>query len=148
MATSTKTKSILSSLSLTEQHKRHSRDPIVQRQQKLIDRILVQKEMAQCLIENQEFTAYKYVTKVDDATGVKQKVRVPKKIKPWHYQVNGEWFTTIKYGAKPLELSNGLFAVAVGDKSSLASVYDTVIEAIKAGELNEQLAAITAVGKK
>lgn len=107
----------------------------------------MQREMSRCLIENETFTAYKEVYKVDEATGTKQKVRVAKQIKPWHFQVNDEWFTSIKYGAKSLELSKGLHAVAVGDESSLTTVYDAVIACIKAGELDSQLLAIKAIGK-
>lgn len=101
-----------------------------------------------CSIEDKEFISYKYVSKVDQETGGKHKVRVPKRVRPWHYQINNQWFTTINYGAKPLELAKGMFAIAVGDENALAGVYDAVIEAVKAGELNEQLAAISAVGKK
>lgn len=141
------TKSILSTLNLVKIPKR-STDPLVQRQNKLIKRVEVQREMARCLIENETFTAYKEVYKVDETTGTKQKVSVAKQIKPWHFQINNEWFTSIKYGAKSLELSKGLQAVAVGDKSSLTTVYDAVIACIKAGELDSQLLAIKAVGKK
>ena len=144
----TKTKSHLSSLQLTKQHKIHNQDPIIQRRNKLIARLEVQSEMAKCLIENEVFTAYKEVIKVDEETGNKQKVRVPKQIKPWFYLYNGQYYTTIKYGAKSLELSKGLHAIAVGDKSALTSVYDTVKASITAGELDSQLLAIKAVGKK
>ncbi len=148
-ATSTKTtESHLSSLQLTEQHKVQSQDPIIQRRNKLIERLEVQREMAKCLIENEVFTAYKEIIKVDEETGDTQKVRVPKQIKPWFYKHDGQYFTTIKYGAKTLELSKGLHAIAVGNKSTLTSVYDTVIACVKAGELDTQLLAIKAVGKK
>lgn len=59
------TKSILSTLNLVKIPKR-STDPLVQRQNKLIKHVEVQREMARCLIENEIFTAYKEVYKVDE----------------------------------------------------------------------------------
>ena len=143
-----KTKSHLSSLQLTKQHKVHNQDPIIQRRNKLIERLEVQREMAKCLIENEVFTAFKEVMKIDEETGNKQKVQVPKQIKPWFYLYDGQYYTTIKYGAKTLELNKGLHAITVGDKNALTSVYDTVIAGVQAGELDSQLLAIKAVGKK
>jgi hypothetical protein len=104
--------------------------------------------MAKCLAENEEFKAYKFKYVTDPHTGIKNKVRVPKQIKPWFYKMDSQYFTTIKYGSKSLELAKGLYAIAVEDKSSLASIYDTVIAAVKAGEFDEKLMAIKRVGIK
>lgn len=142
------TKSLLSKLNITQAPEKHPTDPLTQRQNKLIARLEVQREMAQCLASNKEFTAYKdkYIT--DPETKIKNKVRVPKQVKPWFYKVNGQYFTTIKYGSRSLELTKSLYAIAVDDVRSLASVYDVVIAAVKAGEFDTKLMAIKAVGKK
>jgi len=140
------TKSLLSKLKLTTKPEVIT-DPLTQRQNKLIAKLEVQREMAKCLTENKQFTAYKHKYVTDD-NGNKNKVRVEKNIKAWFYEIDGQYFTTIKYGSKSLELAKGLYAIAVGDKSSLLSVYDTVIAAVKAGELDKQLLAIKRVGQK
>ena len=138
------TKSFLSKLNIVEAPLKHPTDPLTQRQNKLIAKLEVQREMAQCLIENEEFKAYKFKYITDPETGIKNKVRVPKQIKPWFYKMGEQYFTTIKYGSKSLELAKGLHAIAVDDKSALTSVYDAVIGAIKAGEFDTKLMAITA----
>jgi hypothetical protein len=142
------TKSLLSKLKLTEASVKTT-DPLVQRQNKLIAKLEVQREIAQCLIENEEFKAYQYKNIIDPTTGTKNKVRVEKQIKPWFYQNDGQYFTLIKYGSKSLSLNpKGLQAIAVGDKSALSSVYDTLIAATRAGEFDNELLKIRRVGNK
>ncbi|TPH13929.1 DUF6641 family protein [Litorilituus lipolyticus] len=142
------TKSLLSKLNITEAPPKHPTDPLIQRQNKLIARLEVQREMARCLVENEEFKAFKYKYVIDQETGIKNKVRVPKQIKPWFYKIDEQYFTPIKYGSKSLELAKGLYAIAVKDSTALTGVYDVVIEAVKAGEFDSKLMAIKAVGKK
>lgn len=140
MSTNTKvTKSHLSSLQLTEQHKVTSQDPVIQRRIKLIERLEVQRELAKCNIEGSDYEAYKYVTQVDELTGNKQRVRVPKIIKPMHFKVGNEWFITLKYANKPLIISKGLQTVAVPELNALTSVYDTLIAATTSGELDSAI---------
>lgn len=142
------TKSLLSKLNIVKAPLKHPTDPLIQRQNKLIAKLEVQREMAQCLVENEEFKAFKYKYVTDPETGIKNKVRVPKQIKPWFYKMDSQYFTTIKYGSKSLELAKGLYAIAVEDSAALTSVYDTVIAAVKAGEFDEKLMAIKRVGTK
>lgn len=142
------TKSLLSKLNITEAPLKHPTDPLIQRQNKLIAKLEVQREMTKCLVENEEFKAFKYKYVTDPETGIKNKVRVPKQIKPWFYKMDSQYFTTIKYGSKSLELAKGLYAISVEDSTALTSVYDTVIAAVKAGEFDEKLMAIKRVGKK
>ncbi|MBA6289485.1 hypothetical protein [Colwellia sp. MB3u-4] len=77
------TKSLLSKLNITEAPLKHPTDPLIQRQKKLIAKLEVQREMARCLVENEEFRAFKFKYITEPETGIKNKVRVPKQIKPW-----------------------------------------------------------------
>jgi hypothetical protein len=142
------TKSLLSKLNIVKAPLKNPTDPLIQRQNKLIAKLEVQREMAQCLVENEEFKAYKFKYITDPETGIKNKVRVPKQIKPWFYKMDSQYFTTIKYGSKSLELAKGLHAISVKDSAALTSVYDTVIAAVKAGEFDEKLMVIKRVGAK
>lgn len=142
------TKTLLSSLEITTRPLTSNRDPLTQRQTKLIDRLEVQREMAKCLLENEVFTAYKEQLVTDEETGNKTKIRVPKTIKPWYYIVKGQYFIDVRYGSKSLELLKGKYAIAVGAKERLIEVISTIIEAVKAGELDQQLLAIKKVGQK
>lgn len=141
------TKSLLSKLNIVKAPLKHPTDPLIQRQNKLIAKLEVQREMAQCLVESKEFKAFKFKYITDPETGIKNKVRVPKQIKPWFYKMDSQYFTTIKYGSKSLELAKGLYAIAVDDSTALIGVFDAVIGAVRNGEFDTKLMAVRAVGK-
>lgn len=126
----------------------HPTDKLTQRRNRLIERLAEQKELVKCELEGTEYKAYKYITKVDSETGDNVKVKVPKRLKQWFYKVQDQYFLEIRYGSKSLELAKNKHAIAVGDKSRLTSILDTVIEALKAGELDQQLLAIKRVGQE
>ena len=47
---------------------------------------------------------------------------------------------TVRYGAKAIEFEKGKTAIVVPNKDQLVATLDTVIAAVKAGELDEHLA--------
>jgi hypothetical protein len=53
----------------------------------------------------------------------------------------------VRYGARPLELSKGKRALTVADTAALPEVINTVIAAVKAGELDAPIAAVIAANK-
>jgi hypothetical protein len=99
--------------------------------------------MAACLLENEVYTAYKEVWRTDGITGEKKRVKQPKKLRQWFYQVNDTWFFEIKYGNKSLELQKGKVAIEVGKQENLLTTIDTLIQAVEIGELDVQLKAVT-----
>jgi len=138
MATSS-SKSVLSTLEFTARPVRNHSDPILQRRAKLITRLNTQYEMAKCLLENEVFTAYKEEWVTDSETGIKNKVKVPKRIQPWFYAINDTYYIDLKYGSKLIEATKGKATVVVGDKNRLTSVIQSLIGAAQAGELDTQL---------
>ena len=50
---------------------------------------------------------------------------------------------TVSYGAKAIEFSKGLAAIAVGKKEKLIPTIETVILAVSAGELDGVLAQMS-----
>jgi hypothetical protein len=57
---------------------------------------------------------------------------------------------SIKFGSKPVEFEKGKAGIVVGSKEKLPTVIDTLIAAVRAGELDDifsQAAKIGAVGK-
>ena len=77
----------------------------------------------------------------DADTGLKRVVSVSKRVKAW-------WFATetnrlalsIRYGSQVLELSKGKFSIDVADTSQLVPTLQLVIEAVRDGELDAQIA--------
>ncbi len=138
---------LLSKLDLTTKPEKPT-DKLTQRRNKLLDRLATQKEMARCLLESEVFTAYREVNQLDEESGQQIKVKVPKRIKPWFYKLQEQYFLEVRYGSKSLELAKNKHAIAIGDKSRLIEVIELIIEAVKVGELDTQLAAIKRVGQK
>jgi hypothetical protein len=58
----------------------------------------------------------------------------------WQSDQNGGFFVmTVKLGSKRIEFEKGKAAIAVGSLEKLPGVIDTLIKAVRAGELDEQL---------
>ena len=135
-------------MSLTTKPEKVKLSPIEKRRSKLLLKLTEQQEMVKCLLENTEFTAYKFKQILDPATNIKSKVKVPKRIRSWFFELKNIFYIEIKYGSRSLELSKGKTAITVGEKENLLPILNTIIEAVKTGELDSQLAAIKAPPRK
>ena len=58
----------------------------------------------------------------------------------WRQHPNGFYAVFVRSGLKPIEFEKGKTAIAVSSLDKLPSVIDTLIAAIRAGELDAQLA--------
>ena len=58
----------------------------------------------------------------------------------WSLQPNGSYAFVIRSGWKPIEFEKGKAAIAVPSLDKLPSIIDTLISAVRNGELDEQLA--------
>jgi len=71
-----------------------------------------------------------------------EKVLVEKPIRTakwWQPDQNGGYVMTVKVGSKRIEFEKGKAAIAVGSLEKLPGVIDSLIKAVRAGELDEQL---------
>ena len=134
-------KTLLSTLDITALPISNLKDPVVLRQNKLIKHLEEQREFARCELENEVFTAYREKM-YSDEHGNKTRVKQVKKLRPWFYSIKGNYFLEVRYASKALELAKNKFAISVGTKEQLLKVIDTVIDAVKAGELDQQLLSI------
>jgi hypothetical protein len=57
----------------------------------------------------------------------------------WRQHPNGSYALFVRSGLKPIEFEKGKTAIAVPSLDKLPSVIDTLITAIRAGELDAQL---------
>ena len=101
--------------------------------------------MVKCHLEGVDFTAYKYKMVTDPQSGERNKVKVPKRIRPWFFDCKGDYFLEIKYGSKALELMKGKTTITVGEKEKLPEILSIVVESVMAGELDAQLNEVKAV---
>ena len=73
--------------------------------------------------------------------GSKERVQLQKRVRPWWREdVLGTIGLTVRYGAKAIEFEKGKTAIVVPSKDQLVATLDTLIEGVKAGELDEHLA--------
>ncbi|WP_299944357.1 DUF6641 family protein [uncultured Microbulbifer sp.] len=136
-------KSILNTLTLSKVPEK-SKDPIVKRRNKLLEKLEMQREMARCMLEEVTFSVFREKWVTDPETGEKTKARVPKRVRPWYYKSEGNYYIQIFYGNKPLELAKGKAAVMVDCEDDLLPVFDKITEAVGKGELDDQLSKIKA----
>src|SRR5271156_3394591 len=80
-----------------------------------------------------------------DETGQKSVVEKRQRVLPcWNTAPNGSHVFFVRLGWKPVEFDKGKAAVAVPSLDKLPLVIDTLIAAVRNGELDEQLALASA----
>jgi hypothetical protein len=135
---------VLKSLSFTALPKTGN-DPVQQRRAKFVAKLEEQKLLLQN--PNHVRTVQRW-TKVN---GERQATTKQQAVRPWwKTDPTGQIVMSVKFGAKPVEFEKGKAGIVVPSKDKLPAVIDTLISAVRAGELDElfSLAAKTgAIGK-
>ena len=82
---------------------------------------------------------------VKNEAGEKSLVETKQRVLPWWTaQSNGSYAFFIRSGWNPLEFEKGKAAIAVPSLEKLPTIIDTLITAVRNGELDEQLAQASA----
>ena len=107
-------------------------DPVLARRAKLIARL--EDQIALVKDPNYAPTDQRRVKGED---GSKKLVPVPRNVRPW-WRTDGTGATvfTVRYGFKPIEFEKGKAGIAVPSKDKLVGVIQTMIAAVRAGELD------------
>ncbi|NCV86057.1 MAG: hypothetical protein EBW14_09320 [Oxalobacteraceae bacterium] len=135
--------STLSNLKLISSQRKKAGTPTEARRKKLTSKLYEQIQLAKALRDGRQYAPLKMRTIRDKETGAKQRVEVAKIIKPWWWDENGKICVMIHYGAKVLELENGLNAVEVDDLSALVATLELIKSAADKGELDEQINSVS-----
>ena len=116
-------------------------NPILDRRAKVIARLEEQK----LILKDPNYTRInrKLVKKEGARVMVEQQQRVPLW---WRQHPNGSYALFVRSGLKAIEFEKGKPAIAVQSLDKLPSVIDTLITAVRNGELDEQLALGSKVG--
>ena len=135
----------LKSLSFTALPK-NANDPVQMRRTKFIARLEEQKLL---LKDPKHVRSVQRWTKVN---GERQATTKQQAVRPWwKTDPSGQVVMSIKFGAKPLEFEKGKAGIVVGSKEKLPTVIDTLIAAVRAGELDDlfsQAAKAGTIGKR
>ena len=133
----------LASLKLVAAKKPTNQSPVVQRRNKLSSKIFEQIQLAKAHVDGTTYTATKSKN-VMNVDGQRVQVTVPKRIKPWWFVSEaGKVCVAIRYGAKIVELSKGKTAIEVASSAALIDTLETVNSAVLAGELDQQIEAVS-----
>ena len=126
---------VLKSLSFTAMSKA-STDPAFVRRVKFIEKLEEQKR----LLEDPGYV--RTVQRMAEVDGTKQAVVRRQRVRPWwKTDASGQLLMSIKFGSKPIEFEKGKTGIVVPSKEKLPGVIDTLISAIRAGELDDHFAA-------
>jgi hypothetical protein len=135
---------VLKSLSFTALPKTGN-DPIQMRRAKFVSKLEEQKLL---LKDPKHVRSVQRWTKVN---GERQATTKQQAVRPWwKTDPSGQIVMSIKFGAKPIEFEKGKAGIVVPSKDKLPAVIDTLISAVRAGELDEmfnQAAKTGAIGK-
>jgi len=135
------TKSLLSKLKVTTRPENTKANPLLSKRERLLAKLDQQRNMARCYVNDEVYTVYKEKWANDKETGERTKIRIAKNVRPWFYKRNNCYFFEVRYANKALELSKGMHAIEVGNKTNLLPTIDTVIQVVIAGELDTSLVA-------
>ena len=117
-------------------------NPVQERRTKTIARLEEQKQ----LFNNPSFTRT-VRTSVKNEDGVRAVVEKQQRVAPWWIQLaDDSCLFTIRSGWKPIEFDRGKSAIVVLSYDKLPSIIDTLITAVRNGELDEHLAQGSKVG--
>jgi hypothetical protein len=132
---------VLKSLSFTALPK-NVNDPVQARRTKFVAKLEEQKLL---LKDPNHVRTIQRWTKVD---GQRQAVTKQQAVRPWwKTDPAGQVVMSIKFGARPLEFEKGKAGIVVPSKDKLPVVIDTLISAVRAGELDELFSQAAKTGK-
>ena len=119
-------------------------NPTATRRAKLVARLEEQRALA---LDPGYAPTRRHTVKGED--GARQTIDSQRRLRPWwRADANGGIVLTVRYGFKTIEFEKGKAGVAVQSKDRLVSVIDTMIAAVRAGELDEVLAQQSKAGGK
>lgn len=126
--------SILKSFTFVPQPKINN-DPLIIKRERMVSRLEDQKK----LLADPSFVRH---VKRWERKENGEKVLIEKPLRTskwWQPEQNGTYLLTVKVGSKRIEFEKGKAAIVVPSMDKLPTVFDTLIKAIRAGELDEQL---------
>lgn len=107
-------------------------------------RIIVRLEEQKSLLANPNFV--RKVRSFVKEDGARKSIENEQRVTPWWRQhTDGTYLFAVRLGSKAVEFEKGKAAIAVPSLDKLPAVIDTLIGAVRSGELDAQLAQGRAV---
>jgi hypothetical protein len=136
--------SIINTLKLTAARKARAMPDVVKRRNKLLLKLSEQRALAAALQTGVHYSPKRLRSFTDINTGERIVKEVPVRIKPWFWTgERGETLLCVNYGSRQIEIAKNKTAIEVGTDADLITVFDTVIAAVKNGELDVQIESVS-----
>jgi hypothetical protein len=138
---------VLTSLKLVTSQKQRSVSPIVQRRQKLIDKIDEQLKSCEAQKAGEVYAPKRMRTYTNKHTGERMTVEAVKRVKNWFWIADdGKINLSIKYGSKTLALNKkGANAIQLTSGDELIAVLSSLKAAVAEGELDEAINEVSSI---
>ena len=135
--------STLDSLKLVNVIKPAKLPAIVQRRNKLSNKLWEQIQLAQAKSTGSTYAPI--ITKrFKDREGNVKLLDVPKKVKPWWFTAhNGRVCVVLRYGSRALEIAPNKTAIELEKPTDLVPTLEKIKSAVEAGELDHLIEAAT-----
>ena len=136
------TAQLLKSFTFVPQPKLNN-DPLLIKRERMVSRLEDQKKL---LADPNFVRRAKRWHRKDDG----EKVLIEKALRTqkwWQPDQSGGYLLTVKVGSKRIEFEKGKAAIVVPTLDKLPGVFDTLIKAVRAGELDEQINQATKFGR-
>lgn len=119
-------------------------DPLQRGRDKLLAYLDDQKNLAAARSIGTAYAPTRTIRRKNEA-GETVYMEAPRHIRRgWYQGVDGKLYFQLRYGSKPLDLGKGVNAVVLQHTKEVPAAAEALIEAVKAGELDEQIAAAAA----
>jgi hypothetical protein len=138
----------IGSLKLVAELPKQSRNVIEIRRNKICLKLEEQLQLAMCQKTGVEYTALRKKRIRDPESGDISTKEETRKVKPWWRMDGDKSFVTIRYGAKPLPLSNDLHTIETNGIDGVIAVLEIVRESVKQGSLDAQIEALAGKRKE
>lgn len=135
--------SILSNLKLVTSKKKLGLSPVIQRRNKLSNKIFEQIQLAQAQKDGRTYAPTRFKSYVNKETGERKTIESHKKVRKWwHLNENGKINLFCKYGSKQIQFdAKGKNAIEVSTADELLSALESLKLAVEQGELDQQIEA-------
>ena len=138
---------VLANLKLVTSQKQRTVSPIVQRRQKLIDKIDEQLKSCEAQKAGEVYAPKRMRTYTNKHTGERMTVEAVKRVKNWFWIADdGKINLAVKYGSKTLALNKkGANAIQLTSGDELIAVLSSLKAAVAEGELDEAINEVSSI---
>jgi predicted nicotinamide N-methyase len=134
--------STITSFKLVASKKARSLSPVVQRRNKLANKLHEQIELCEAQRTGTIYAPKRLRTVTNKHTGERTTVEAVKRVKEWFWiSESGKIMLSVRYGSKTLELAKGKNAIELATGEELIAVLEKLKAAVLAGELDAQIEA-------